>query len=66
MGAIVGIGAGALLDSPVIAVLRGPLANADRPDLTGGGGIPDTFSYDDDTSYAIDNYLATTNFDLDI
>jgi hypothetical protein len=48
VGAIVGIGAGALLASPVIALLTSPLASADTPDLTGGGGDVDgSISYID-------------------
>jgi hypothetical protein len=48
VGAIVGIGAGALLASPVIALRTSPLANADTPDLTGGGdGVDGSISYID-------------------
>ena len=69
---IVGTALGALLASPVIALLATPDANAD--DLTSIGpytidGYTDTFTYDTDTS-AFDNFLTGSYdsypFDLDI
>ncbi|MGA8329772.1 MAG: hypothetical protein WB777_10820 [Mycobacterium sp.] len=69
---IVGTALGALLASPVIALLATPVANAD--DLTTIGpytidGYTDTFTYDNDTS-AFDNFLTGSYdsypLDLDI
>jgi hypothetical protein len=63
---IVGTALGALLASPVIALLATPVASADSDDLATIGpytvdGYTDTFTYDPDTS-AFDNFL-TGSFD---
>jgi hypothetical protein len=72
MGGIVGMGVGALLAPPLIALLASPVASAD-PDVTTLGpydidGYEETFGFND-TTYAVDNYLTGTYdgsaFDLD-
>jgi hypothetical protein len=62
LAGVVGIAVGALLASPAMALVAGPLASADTTDdlVTIGpytiDGYTDTFTYDSDTS-ALDNYL---------
>jgi hypothetical protein len=81
MVGIAGMAAGAMLVSPVIALLASPLASADttdvtvtNPDVTTYGpytfdGYTDTFSINTSTD-AFDNYLTGafdgSNFDLDL
>jgi hypothetical protein len=63
----VGIALGALLASPVIALLDGPVASADDLSTIGpytADGYTDTFTYSD--AYAFDNYLSGSYADLDI
>jgi hypothetical protein len=72
MVGIVGMGVGALLAPPLMALLASPVASAD-PDVTTLGpydidGYEETFGYND-TTHAVDNYLTGTYdgsaFDLD-
>jgi hypothetical protein len=74
---VVATAAGALLTAPLISLLASPVASADgadlvviNPDVTTYGpytidGFTDTFSLNTSTD-AFDNYLTTTNYDLDI
>lgn len=76
MGVLVGMAAGALLAPPLIALLASPLANADTPDVTGGGGdvmtygpytlgdFTETLSYND-TTEGYDNFLIYDGDDVD-
>jgi hypothetical protein len=72
LSGIVGVGLGALLAPPLIALVGSPIASAD-PDVTTLGpydidGYEETFGYND-TTLAVDNYLTGTYdgsaFDLD-
>lgn len=75
---IVGMAAGALLAPPLLALLASPLANADPTDAlsVGGGdittlgpytidGITDSFSFNNETFGAFDNFAVDDGVDVD-